>query len=100
MRVYVFAQVALYHERSRTLLVTDAVCYTIADRDDWLSQQGARDRSAPFNLYPSDWSPARKKALDQMQVTALDRVQLRSLDLVQVRVAAYPGGACCCAGKA
>ena len=36
----------------------------------YICRSGSRDRDKlwPFNIYPSDWSRAKKKALDMMQV--------------------------------
>jgi len=64
------SEVALYHRQTKTLLVTDSVTYISSTAEDWLSRSGSRDRDKlwPFNIYPSDWSRAKKKALDMMQV--------------------------------
>jgi len=62
------AEAALFHKRSKTLLVTDSLTYISSTKTDWITETGARDRRAPFNLYPKEWSPARKKAMDQMQI--------------------------------
>ena len=42
--------------------------YIDSTKLDWLSEEGTRDRSFPFNLYPNEWSPERKKATDMMQI--------------------------------
>jgi len=63
-------EVAMFHPRTKTLLVTDSVTYISSTSEDWIAQSGSRDRDKlwPFNLYPQDWSRAKKKALDMMQV--------------------------------
>eukprot|EP00290_Baffinella_frigidus_P031683 CAMPEP_0180270210 /NCGR_PEP_ID=MMETSP0988-20121125/3065_1 /TAXON_ID=697907 /ORGANISM="non described non described, Strain CCMP2293" /LENGTH=344 /DNA_ID=CAMNT_0022241149 /DNA_START=40 /DNA_END=1074 /DNA_ORIENTATION=- len=62
------AEVAFFHKRTRSLLVTDSVTYINSTSEDWMTRRGMRDRSFPLNLYPKEWSPARKKATDMMQV--------------------------------
>lgn len=51
--------------------VSDALTYIDKSKTDWITDLGLRDRSFPYNNYPQEWTPARKKALDQMQVRVL-----------------------------
>ena len=47
-------EVAMFHRRSKTLLVTDSVTYISSTSEDWITRAGSRDRDKlwPFNLYP------------------------------------------------
>ncbi len=48
--------------------MSDALTYIDSGRTDWITDLGLRDRSLPYNNYPTAWSDAEKKARDQMQV--------------------------------